>query len=63
MSTYISIRIILIEITFITETFIMVTIFNRLGMIYSQHPSTFMDISQQLIYDLLTLTTTIRMSI
>ena len=36
MSTYISIRIILIEITFITEIFNMVTTIKRLDMIYSQ---------------------------
>ena len=39
MSTYISIRIILVEITFITETFNTITTINRLDMIYSQHLS------------------------
>ena len=39
MSTYISIRIILVEITFITETFNTITTINRLDMIYSQHSS------------------------
>ena len=42
MSTYISIRIILIDLvgtTFITETFNMVTTINSLDMVYSQHLS------------------------
>ena len=39
MSTYISIRIILVEITFITETFNTIMTINRLGMIYSRYSS------------------------
>ena len=42
MNTYISIRIVLIdkvEITFIIDTFNMVTPINRSDMIYSQHSS------------------------
>ena len=39
MSTYISIRLILIEITFIIETFNTAMTVNRLDMIYLQHSS------------------------